>query len=35
MHPRHVPRTPRAEIFIHVASPIIPVAWLAYLPRAA
>ena len=29
MHPRHAPRTPRAEIFIHVASPTIPAAWLA------
>ena len=35
MHPRHVPRTPRAEIFIHVASPTIPAAWLQYLPQAA
>src|SRR6202790_4663186 len=34
MHPRHAPRTPRAEIFIHVASPTIPAAWLAYLPQA-
>ena len=29
------PRTPRAEIFIHVASPTIPAAWLQYLPQAA
>ena len=29
MHPRRAPRTPRAEIFIHVASPTIPAAWLA------
>jgi len=35
MHPRHAPRTPRAEIFIHVASPTIPTAWLQYLPQAA
>jgi 5-methylcytosine-specific restriction endonuclease McrA len=35
MHPRRVPRTPRAEIFIHVASPTIPTAWLQYLPQAA
>jgi 5-methylcytosine-specific restriction endonuclease McrA len=35
MHPRRAPRTPRAEIFIHVASPTIPTAWLAYLPQAA
>ncbi len=33
MHPRHAPHTPRAEIFIHVASPTIPAAWLAYLPQ--
>ena len=35
MHPRRAPRTPQAEIFIHVASPTIPAAWLQYLPRAA
>ncbi len=35
MHPRHAPRTPRAEIFIQVASPTIPTAWLQYLPQAA
>ena len=35
MHPRRAPRTPRAEIFIHVASPTIPTAWLQYLPQAA
>jgi 5-methylcytosine-specific restriction endonuclease McrA len=35
MHPRRAPRTPRAEIFIHVASPTIPSAWLQYLPQAA
>jgi 5-methylcytosine-specific restriction endonuclease McrA len=35
MHPRRLPRTPRAEIFIHVASPTIPAAWLQYLPQAA
>jgi 5-methylcytosine-specific restriction endonuclease McrA len=35
MHPRRQPRTPRAEIFIHVASPTIPAAWRAYLPAAA
>ena len=35
MHPRHPPRTPRAEIFIRVASPTIPTAWLQYLPQAA
>ncbi len=35
MHPKRAPRTPRAEIFIHVASPTIPTAWLQYLPQAA
>jgi 5-methylcytosine-specific restriction endonuclease McrA len=35
MHPKRAPRTPRAEIFIHVASPTIPAAWLQYLPQAA
>jgi 5-methylcytosine-specific restriction endonuclease McrA len=35
MHPRRAPHTPRAEIFIHVASPTIPAAWRAYLPHAA
>jgi 5-methylcytosine-specific restriction endonuclease McrA len=35
MHPRRAPRTPRAEIFIAVASPTIPSAWLQYLPQAA
>jgi 5-methylcytosine-specific restriction endonuclease McrA len=35
MTPRRPPRTPRAEIFIHVASPTIPAAWRAYLPAAA
>ncbi|HET7295927.1 MAG TPA: HNH endonuclease [Gemmatimonadales bacterium] len=35
MHPRRAPRSPRAEIFIHVASPTIPTAWLQYLPQAA
>ena len=34
MIPRHAPRTPRAEIFIHVASPTIPAAWRRYLPPA-
>src|SRR6266480_935981 len=33
MHPRSAPRTPRAEVFIHVASPTIPAAWLQYLPK--
>jgi 5-methylcytosine-specific restriction endonuclease McrA len=35
MHPRHPPRVPRAEIFIHVASPTIPAVWQSYLPQAA
>lgn len=35
MHPRRAPRTPRAEVFIHVASPSIPAAWRQYLPAAA
>ena len=35
MHPRRVPRTPRAEVFIQVASPTIPTAWLQYLHEAA
>ena len=30
MHPRRPPGTPRAEIFIQVASPTIPAAWRAY-----
>jgi 5-methylcytosine-specific restriction endonuclease McrA len=35
MHPRRIPRIPRAEVFIHVASPTIPAAWRQYLPQAA
>ena len=35
MHPRVPPRTPRPEVFIHVASPTIPAAWRQYLPQAA
>jgi 5-methylcytosine-specific restriction endonuclease McrA len=35
MEPLRAPRTPRAEIFIAVASPTIPAAWLQYLPQAA
>jgi hypothetical protein len=35
MQPLRSPRTPRAEIFIHVATPTIPTAWLQYLPQAA
>ncbi len=29
------PRSPSPQIFIHVATPTIPVAWRAYLPEAA
>src|SRR3712207_2550496 len=32
MHPRTKPRTPRPEVFIHVASPTIPAAWKQWLP---
>src|SRR5436309_10437310 len=35
MHPRRMPRPPRAAIFIQVASPTIPDAWLQYLSQAA
>jgi 5-methylcytosine-specific restriction endonuclease McrA len=35
MHLRTQPRTPRPEVFIHVASPTIPSAWKQYLPQAA
>src|SRR3712207_5025252 len=35
MHPKTKPRTPRPEVFIHVASPTIPAVWKPYLPRAA
>jgi 5-methylcytosine-specific restriction endonuclease McrA len=35
MVPRHKPRDPAPTVFIHVASPTIPVAWRAYLPEAA
>src|SRR3954452_6099653 len=35
MHPRTKPRTPRPEVFIHVASPTIPSAWKQYLRQAA
>ncbi|HEY3191031.1 MAG TPA: HNH endonuclease [Solirubrobacteraceae bacterium] len=34
MHLRTKPRTPRPEVFIHVASPTIPTAWRQYLPQA-
>ena len=32
---RRQPRSPGAHVFIHVASPTIPVAWQQYLPQAA
>jgi 5-methylcytosine-specific restriction endonuclease McrA len=35
MVPRRAPRDPAPTVFIHVASPTIPVAWRAYLPEAA
>jgi 5-methylcytosine-specific restriction endonuclease McrA len=35
MELRSAPRTPHAEIFIHVSSPTIPTAWRPYLPLAA
>ena len=35
MIPRTAPRTPHPAIFIHVASPTIPVGWRQYLPEAA
>ena len=35
MHPAREPRAPHPQVFIHVASPTIPLAWLQYLPQAA
>jgi 5-methylcytosine-specific restriction endonuclease McrA len=35
MHPRHPPRVPHPQVFIHVASPTIPSAWRQWLPEAA
>ena len=35
MHLTRQPRTPSPHVFIHVASPTIPQAWLQYLPQAA
>ncbi|MDP8967309.1 MAG: HNH endonuclease [Actinomycetota bacterium] len=35
MHPRHPPRVPHPQVFIHVASPTIPPAWKQWLPEAA
>jgi 5-methylcytosine-specific restriction endonuclease McrA len=32
MHPRSTPRAPHPQVFIHVASPTIPTAWLQWLP---
>jgi 5-methylcytosine-specific restriction endonuclease McrA len=34
MHPAREPRAPHPQVFIHVASPTIPSAWLAWLPHA-
>jgi 5-methylcytosine-specific restriction endonuclease McrA len=33
MHPAREPRAPHPQVFIHVASPTIPTAWLAWLPQ--
>lgn len=35
MHPAREPRAPHPQVFIHVASPTIPAAWLQWLPEAA
>ncbi len=35
MVPRHAPRAPNPNVFIHVASPTIPTAWKQWLPDAA
>jgi 5-methylcytosine-specific restriction endonuclease McrA len=35
MHPRHRPTAPNAHIFIAVAAPRIPSAWLTWLPGAS
>lgn len=35
MKPRKKPRAPHATIFIHVASPTIPMSWQPYVPAAA
>lgn len=35
MHPRSRPSAPAATVFIRIASPTIPPAWLQYLPAAA
>jgi 5-methylcytosine-specific restriction endonuclease McrA len=35
MVPKHAPKAPNAQIFIHVASPTIPSAWRQWLPEAA
>ena len=34
MHPAREPKAPHPQVFIHVASPTIPSAWLAWLPQA-
>jgi 5-methylcytosine-specific restriction endonuclease McrA len=35
MHPRTRPSAPGPTVFIHIASPTIPVTWRQYLPAAA
>jgi len=35
MHPRRRPAAPGPTVFIHIASPTIPIAWQQYLPQAA
>jgi len=35
MTPHRAPRSPSPQVFIHVATPMIPTAWRAYLPDAA
>jgi 5-methylcytosine-specific restriction endonuclease McrA len=35
MHPKTTPRAPSPHIFIHVATPTIPLAWRQWLPEAA
>jgi 5-methylcytosine-specific restriction endonuclease McrA len=32
MTPRHAPRAPHPQVFIHVASPTIPASWKQWLP---
>ena len=35
MHPARPPAAPHPQVFIHVASPTIPLAWQPWLPQAA